>query len=92
MSAAGRAILVPDLGIGPHPVRITAWLASIGEDVEAGDRLVELLWPGITFDVAAPAAGRLSRIERFVDAEVRAGDVLGWLEPLPEKRNLAADD
>jgi hypothetical protein len=42
--------------------------------------------------VAAPAAGRLSRIERFVDAEVRAGDVLGWLEPLPEKRNLAADD
>lgn len=74
-------IALPDLGAGSLATRVSMWLADIGETVHAGDRLVEVLLPGMTFDVASPATGRLARIERFIDAVVRPGDVLGWIEP-----------
>ena len=46
-------LVVPDLAAGSRPVRVTAWLVEPGESVCEGDRLVELLVPGMTFDVAS---------------------------------------
>jgi pyruvate/2-oxoglutarate dehydrogenase complex dihydrolipoamide acyltransferase (E2) component len=74
-------LLPPDLGIGQQAVRVSAWLAEVGEDVEQGDRIVELLMSGMTFDLAAPVAGRLLAIEKHLDAAVLPGDVLGWIAP-----------
>ena len=73
-------LVVPDLAAGSRPVRVTAWLVEPGESVCEGDRLVELLGPGMTFDVAAPISGRLVRIEKFNESLVAPGDVVGWLE------------
>ena len=54
--------------------------ADPGEAVFAGDRLVEVLTEGATFDVTAPASGRLTA--RFVlpRDRVQPGQVLGVID------------
>ena len=75
------AITLPELGAGDAPIRVSAWLVDEGESVEQGESVVEVLIPGITYDVAAPADGVLERIEKQIGAEISPGDILGWLEP-----------
>ena len=71
-------ILLPELGAAPAVLSV--WFADPGDEVFEGDRLVEVLVGGATFDVSAPATGRLA--ERWVlpDQPVRAGQVLGVVE------------
>ena len=79
-SAANRfPITVPELGSGSEPLRVSAWLVDVGQPVIAGDRLVEVLIPGITFDIEAVQTGELVEVLRAVDAIVAPGDVLGWI-------------
>ena len=73
-------ILLPDLGAADEQVRVSAWLADPGESVQAGERIVEVLISGVTFDVSAPATGRLASVEAPLSAVVSPGDVLGWIE------------
>ena len=67
MSAPRRAeglrvpVVLPDLG-APQ-VRLSVWFAEPGDLVYEGDRLVEVRVGGATFDVSAPATGRLA--DRF---------------------------
>lgn len=79
MSALELPIKTPEIGAGALPVQVSSWLVETGEYVFEGDRIVELMVPGITFDVAAPADGRLIRIEKFSGAIVKPGDILGQL-------------
>ncbi|MEI8380323.1 MAG: lipoyl domain-containing protein [Planctomycetota bacterium] len=74
-------ILVPDLGTEQETLRISSWLVEPGQTVVVGDRLVELLIPGITYDISATQNGELVSIVRHVDAIVSTGEVIGWLEP-----------
>ena len=74
-------ILLPDLGAGDEPIHVSTWLVDLEEPVELGERLVDVLIPGISFSVASPTAGRLIKIERPSNSLVKAGEVLGWLEP-----------
>jgi pyruvate/2-oxoglutarate dehydrogenase complex dihydrolipoamide acyltransferase (E2) component len=67
--------VMPDLGVAP--VRMSAWLADVGEDVYEGDRLAEVRVPGATFDVAAPATGRLTAQHVVPRDELCPGQVLG---------------
>ncbi len=62
--AAGQRIpvVLPDLGV--PSARLSVWFAEPGDRVYEGDRLVEVAVGGATFDVSAPATGRLA--ERFV--------------------------
>lgn len=75
-----QPITLPDLGAGEQLIRVSTWLTQIGEDVAAGDAVVEVLLRGITFDVDAPSSGRLRRIGRFENDVVETGDTLGWIE------------
>ncbi len=75
------AIVLPELGAGTAPIRVSAWLVEEGESVEFGECVVEVLVPGITYDVPAPAGGVLERIEKQIGSEILPGDILGWLEP-----------
>lgn len=72
-------LLVPDLGTSGEPVRVSAWLVDVGQTVIAGDRVVEVLIPGITFDVEAQKTGELVEICRSVDSIVEPGEILGWI-------------
>ena len=65
---------------GDEELRVSCWLVELGDAVDEGDRVIEILLDGITFDVLAERSGTLVRIERPLDSVVRAGDVLGWLE------------
>ena len=79
-SATNRfPITVPDLGSGSDSVRVSAWLVDVGQTVIVGDRVVEVLVPGITFDIEAAQSGALVEVTRPVDAIVAQGDVLGWV-------------
>jgi len=73
-------ILLPELGVGDEQIRVSGWFVEPGDSVEVGDRVVEVLLPGMTFDVAAPGAGVFLKSEKFLDAVVSTGDVLGWIE------------
>ena len=57
------AVILPDLGTGPDtPIVVSYWFAARGETVWEGERLVEVLVGPATFDVPAPATGRLVEI------------------------------
>ncbi|QEH33134.1 branched-chain alpha-keto acid dehydrogenase subunit E2 [Aquisphaera giovannonii] len=74
------AVTVPDLGTGPDtPIVVSYWFASRGETVWEGERLVEVLVGPATFDVPAPATGRLVEIRAREDDQVLPGDLLGRL-------------
>jgi pyruvate/2-oxoglutarate dehydrogenase complex dihydrolipoamide acyltransferase (E2) component len=73
-------LTLPDLGVGDEELRVSCWLVDLGDEVDEGDRVIEILLDGITFDVLAERSGTLASIERPLDAVVRTGDVLGWLE------------
>ena len=72
-------IIIPELGSGTESIRISAWLVDLGQTVIAGDRVVEVLLPGITFDIQTAHTGELVEITRVVDAIVQPGDVVGWI-------------
>lgn len=76
-------IHLPDLGVGTEPIRVSTWLVDEEESVELGERLVDVLIPGVSFSVSAPSAGRLAKIECPTNCSVHPGDILGWLDPVP---------
>lgn len=67
-------IRLPDLG-DPRAV-LSLWYVRPGDRVFEGDRVAEVLVPGATFDVPAPATGTL--VERFA----RPGDPVSPDRPL----------
>jgi pyruvate/2-oxoglutarate dehydrogenase complex dihydrolipoamide acyltransferase (E2) component len=71
-------IILPDLGT-PSAV-LSLWFAEPGDAVYEGDRLVEVLIGGATFDVAAPATGRLTERRALPNDRVTPGQVLGYVE------------
>lgn len=71
-------VVVPNLGLPEdEPIQISCWLVRRGESVVTGDRLVELLIGEITFDVPAPATGKLVDIRLRADEPVLPGSILG---------------
>ena len=71
-------IILPELGAAP--IVLSIWFADPGDLVYEGDRLVEVLVGGASFDVSAPATGRLIECRVSVDEPLVAGQVLGILE------------
>ena len=68
------AIRLPDLGVKNEAIRVSCWLVDIGDDVEAGDRVVEVQISRVTFDVASPGRGIVAAIERsFGDSAKTSG-------------------
>jgi pyruvate/2-oxoglutarate dehydrogenase complex dihydrolipoamide acyltransferase (E2) component len=72
------AIVLPD--VGAAPVVLSAWFADPGDAVFEGDRLVEVLVGGATFDVSSPATGRLAVKQARRNERLAPGQVLGFVE------------
>jgi pyruvate/2-oxoglutarate dehydrogenase complex dihydrolipoamide acyltransferase (E2) component len=75
-------IIVPDLG-WPNVV-LSVWYVKPGEQVYAGDRLVELLLGSATFDITASCAGTLLEQGVGPAEHLTAGQVIGFLDSEPE--------
>jgi pyruvate/2-oxoglutarate dehydrogenase complex dihydrolipoamide acyltransferase (E2) component len=87
------AVILPDLGTGPDvPIVVSYWFAARGEHVWEGERLVEVLAGPATFDVPAPASGRLARIHGREDDRVEPGSVLGLIAIRDEDADGPSDD
>ncbi len=79
-----KAIVVPEVGVAAP--QLSVWYARPGEQVYAGDRVVELLLGAATFDIAAPCSGRLVERSAWPHDHVAAGQVLGYIEEDPAGR------
>jgi pyruvate/2-oxoglutarate dehydrogenase complex dihydrolipoamide acyltransferase (E2) component len=75
-----REIVLPELGAGPHPIRVVQWLVDPNSEVLAGERLLEVAATGVLFVVSAPANGVLRSQAVAFDAIVSPGMVLGLIE------------
>jgi pyruvate/2-oxoglutarate dehydrogenase complex dihydrolipoamide acyltransferase (E2) component len=71
-------ILLPE--VGKAPLVLSVWFADLGDLVFEGDRLVEVLADGATFDVPAPATGRLVEKRALPDDPLQPRQVLGTVE------------
>ena len=72
---------LPDLGTGSARCESSAWFVEVGELVETGEPLLEVLTPGVTCDVCSPVTGRISRLVKDLDASVLPGEVVAWVDP-----------
>ena len=68
-------VVLPDLGAAP--AALSVWFADPGDLVYEGDRLVEVVLNGATFDVPSPATGRLAEKRAHPDDLLSPGQVLG---------------
>lgn len=73
-----KDVILPE--VGAAPLFVSVWFAEPGDMVYAGDRLVEVVAEGATFDVSSPATGRLAQRLARPDDIVRPGQVLGFIE------------
>jgi pyruvate/2-oxoglutarate dehydrogenase complex dihydrolipoamide acyltransferase (E2) component len=87
------AVILPDLGTSPDtPIVVSYWFAARGESVWEGERLVEVLVGPATFDVPAPATGRLVEIRLREDAPILPGAMLGCIAVLDEDSDDESKD
>ncbi len=59
---------------------VSLWLASEGDFLLQGDRLIEIMAGSATFDVPAPRSGYLSARLCLKNDLVTAGQILGYIE------------
>ena len=74
-----QASVADDFGTTEPPpkVQFLQWLVDPNTYVSTGERIAELLTPGIVYHVSSPAEGRLEILPRRTGSEVFAGDLLG---------------
>ncbi len=73
-------IVVPELGESVVEARVAKWLKKQGDQVSAGDPLVELETEKIDLEVSADRAGVIASIKHQEGADVKVGEVLAVLE------------
>ena len=71
-------IVLPDLGA--DPIRLSVWFVDPGDQIYEGDRVVEVLSNGATFDVSSPVTGRFVERKAHADDPLVPGQVLGLVE------------
>ena len=77
-------IIVPEDLDTNEPFRLGEWSVEIGDPVDQGDCLAELICPGLTIDLLSPASGSIRELLRQPEHRVAPGDVLGWIESRAE--------
>ncbi len=91
-------IHVPELGESVTDATVGKWLKSEGDQVEAGEALVELETDKINFEVEAEEAGVLQSISKGEGETVNVGEVIGTIgegdgsAPQPEPEAEAAEE
>ena len=76
-----KEVKLPSLGEDAGNVAtVSFWQIDVGDEIEEGEDLVELVTDKATFNVPCPFAGTLKEIKLEEGEEVKVGDVLGILE------------
>lgn len=72
-------IKVPDLGDGASEATFIAWLKNVGDPVQAGDGVAEIMTEKVNLEVESPANGILHWQVVQPDEMVVSGAILGIL-------------
>lgn len=83
-------IVVPEMGESIVDARIARWLKNEGDQVSAGEALVELETDKIDVEVSAPEAGVLQQITHAAGDDVKIGDVIGVIDGAGAKASAPA--
>jgi len=84
-------IVVPEIGESIVEATVGSWLKHEGDQVAAGEAVVELETEKVNLEVYAERAGRLARIERQAGEDVKVGDVLGVIDEAAEAAGEAPE-
>lgn len=83
-------IVVPELGESVVEATVGRWLKHEGEQVAAGETIVELETDKVDLEVGAERVGILAHIDKVEGTDVKIGDVLGTIET--ETENVPATE
>jgi 2-oxoglutarate dehydrogenase E2 component (dihydrolipoamide succinyltransferase) len=79
-SSKRLTLTLPELGAGEMPVTASLWLVEQGDEVSAGDRLLEVCFGAVSVDLPAPASGVLVEMLVAEDDVLQVGQELGVIE------------
>ena len=72
---------LPDLGEDAgNEARVAFWYVDVGETLNEGDDLVQMLTDKATFDVSSPATGKVAELMADEEQTVKVGGVLCRLQ------------
>ena len=71
---------IPKVGLVMESVKVVRWLKNIGDDVAAGELLLEVETEKSVVEIEAVATGRLTQILVQVDSPAAVGDQVAWIE------------
>ncbi len=83
-------LVMPDLGLGKTSLVASVWFVAKGQEVTAGEPLLEVMATGVVVDLAAPFSGRLVEKRVLEDDLLQIGMVLGFLERDLPSRNSSS--
>jgi pyruvate dehydrogenase E2 component (dihydrolipoyllysine-residue acetyltransferase) len=71
---------IPKVGLVMEEVKVVRWLKNVGDDVIAGEPLLEVETEKSVVEIEAAASGRLTQILVPVDSRAIVGDQVAWIE------------
>ena len=80
MSKRRHTLTLPDLGLGSREITASVWLVELGSELNAGDRLLEVLSGSVTVDLPSPASGVLIETLVAEDEPLAVGQPLAIIE------------
>lgn len=69
----------PDLG-DTEKIELVKWYKNVGEAIEEGDEVLELVTDKAAFPMESPKSGKLKEVLFGEGSVVKKGDILGRLE------------
>ncbi len=73
-------IILPELGEGITKATMALWHVKEGDSVTQGDEICEVTTDKATFNIEAPATGRIQSINVKVGQDGDVGGILGSIE------------
>ncbi|AKE01100.1 hypothetical protein XU06_29425 (plasmid) [Rhodococcus erythropolis] len=73
-------VVVPELGEGVTDGFVVVWLKEVGETIDAGEGLVEVMTDKANVEVPAPSSGTLAEILVEADMRVKVGQTLAVID------------
>lgn len=73
-------IIMPQFGETPQEeIRIVKWLKAVGDEVHAGDKLLEVETEKATVEIEAVESGTLVKIVKSEGEAAKPGEIIGHL-------------
>ena len=69
-----------DLAEGVTVATITYWYKNPGESVKEGEDIVELVTDKATFNLPAPASGKLKEVRAKEGDEIKIGQIIAMID------------